>query len=131
MSVAGNVKGTAVGIGDFIRERRSRLGMTQRDVARASDIDQSKLSRIERDQGSAFPSPEELQRLAGALGVSVTDMLYVAGYLGADTDVAQTESDDALVYTMYDTVARMELPEYVKEHIRQTVEYARRLRDGN
>jgi transcriptional regulator with XRE-family HTH domain len=55
-------------IGQVIRERRAELGWTQRQLALASGLDQSHVSRIEIDK--AEPSPEQLTKLAAALKVT-------------------------------------------------------------
>jgi ribosome-binding protein aMBF1 (putative translation factor) len=57
------------GIGAKLLDRRLAAGMTQRDLADASGIDQAEISRIER--GQANPTAQTLQALGAPLGVSL------------------------------------------------------------
>jgi len=59
--------------GAEIARRRVLAGMAQVDLARAADIDQGYLSRIEN--GRQRPGPRALKRLAGALFCSIADLL--------------------------------------------------------
>jgi ribosome-binding protein aMBF1 (putative translation factor) len=54
-------------IGSRLLDRRLAAGMTQRELARASGIDQAEISRIER--GQANPTVQTLQALGAPLGV--------------------------------------------------------------
>ena len=60
-------------VGQRVRAARMRRQMTQAELARATDIDQSRISRIER--GEYLPSTSNLLALKAALGVSVSDLL--------------------------------------------------------
>jgi ribosome-binding protein aMBF1 (putative translation factor) len=55
------------GIGAKLLERRMAAGMTQRELAAASGVDQAEISRIER--GQANPTSQTLQALGEPLGV--------------------------------------------------------------
>lgn len=55
--------------GDLVRERRTRLGLSQRSAARLCGVPQSMLSRIEA--GSTQPSVPTLQRLLEGLGADL------------------------------------------------------------
>ncbi len=57
------------GIGAKLLDRRLGAGMTQRDLAQVSGIDQGEISRIER--GQANPTAQTLQALGGPLGVTL------------------------------------------------------------
>lgn len=57
------------GIGAKLLDRRLAAGMTQRDLAAASGVDQAEISRIER--GQANPTAQTLQALGAPLGVSL------------------------------------------------------------
>src|ERR1700754_86071 len=57
------------GIGAKLLDRRLAAGMTQRDLAQASGVDQAEISRIERGQGN--PTAQTLQALGAPLGVSL------------------------------------------------------------
>jgi ribosome-binding protein aMBF1 (putative translation factor) len=54
-------------IGSRLLDRRLAAGMTQRELARASGIDQGEISRIE--SGLANPTVQTLQALGTPLGV--------------------------------------------------------------
>ena len=60
-------------VGQRVRAARMRRQMTQAELARATDIDQSRISRIER--GEYLPSTSNLLALKATLGVSVGDLL--------------------------------------------------------
>jgi ribosome-binding protein aMBF1 (putative translation factor) len=57
------------GIGAKLLDRRLAAGMTQRDLAKASGIDQAEISRIERGQSN--PTAQTLQALGTPLGVTL------------------------------------------------------------
>ncbi|MCQ2545282.1 MAG: helix-turn-helix domain-containing protein [Clostridia bacterium] len=58
-----------VRLGCQIAEARGRAGMTQMDLARATGIDQSDISKIER--GKANPSVSTIERIAKAINASL------------------------------------------------------------
>lgn len=51
-----------------LKNARKRLGMTQRDLAKAADVDQRTISRLENWQ-IAEPSHKVVVRICRALGV--------------------------------------------------------------
>lgn len=57
------------GIGAKLLDRRLAAGITQRELAEASGIDQAEISRIERGQGN--PTAHTLQALGAPLGVAL------------------------------------------------------------
>jgi transcriptional regulator with XRE-family HTH domain len=59
-------------IGQVIREIRETRGATLEEIALAADTNASNLSRIER--GKQGFSPETLERIATALGVTVSEL---------------------------------------------------------
>jgi DNA-binding XRE family transcriptional regulator len=62
-----------LGAGEQIRKLRKTKGMTQAEVARTANILRPNLARIEA--GKHRPTLETLERLAGALKVSVVDLI--------------------------------------------------------
>lgn len=60
---------------DGAKVRRARIGraMTIRDLSRASGVNHSAISLIER--GKRSPWPRTLKRLADALGVEIRELL--------------------------------------------------------
>jgi transcriptional regulator with XRE-family HTH domain len=72
----------AQALGSFLRKRRARLGLSSRDLAARSGIDQATIVRLE--QGAfAEPRPETLRVVAEALRVSLADVFARAGYAAA------------------------------------------------
>ena len=69
-------------LGQYIRTVREHRGFEQQDVAASLGRSSAWLSDIERGRKKGLPEPEELRAIAGALGVSMIDMLLAAGYLG-------------------------------------------------
>lgn len=66
------------GIGQWIRERRLALGLTQTDLAKRAGLDQSTISAIEIGR-TKWPSAEVRRPLARALGVTDLQLLVGAG----------------------------------------------------
>lgn len=63
------MRGSRSTAGEVVRERRERLGLSQRAAARSCGIPQSMLSRIE--SGETQPSIETLQRVLRGLGADL------------------------------------------------------------
>lgn len=70
-------------LGDFIRQRRTDLGLTQQDLAARCGIAQGNLSDIERGR-TTFPTAWVRRALAQELGVSHVDLILAAGELTVD-----------------------------------------------
>ncbi|MFS0878091.1 helix-turn-helix domain-containing protein [Solibacillus isronensis] len=65
---------TVIGFGEFIRNRRKELNMSQKELAEKTDRLQSAISQYEHEKH--FPvGPEEYFKLASALKVSVTELM--------------------------------------------------------
>lgn len=82
--------------GEFIRNRRARLGLMQADVARAIGRPDSYVSRLENDRFKELPSPDEMLLLAEVLKCSEADLLRAAGYLKGgqpELDIDLTDPD--------------------------------------
>lgn len=58
---------------EMLREVRESRGMTQLDLARKAHVTASYVSRLEG--GKVAPGIDMVERLAGSLGVTVTDLL--------------------------------------------------------
>jgi len=69
---AGGLHGWVRFIGDRIKKLREEKGMTQDDLAKASGLTQSHISRIEKHKHS--PAHFTIEKIAGALGVSPSDL---------------------------------------------------------
>ncbi len=115
-----------VTLGEFLRQQRGRKGLLQREVAGKANIDQSRLSRLERDLGDKFPTPEELAGLAEALDCQPRELMAAAGYPVDDDRPESDADDDQRIYTMLER--NTSLTSYQKQIIRLTWEEAQRRR---
>lgn len=70
-------------LGDFVRQRRTDLGLTQQELAARCGIAQGNLSDIERGR-TTFPTAWVRRALAQELGVSHVDLILAAGELTPD-----------------------------------------------
>lgn len=69
----------AIELGRLIRERREALGLSKRQLAEQTDMNNATIVRIE--QGTiAVPHPDKLSRLADVLGLSLADVYSLADY---------------------------------------------------
>lgn len=66
-------------LGEFIRTQRRLAQLSQRELARLTDLSDPYVSQIER--GLHAPSVRVLRALAGALNISAETMLSYAGLL--------------------------------------------------
>jgi len=68
----------------YISLLRKDMGLSQRELARKSQISHTEISRIEKGERDR-PSPAVLKKLAPFLGVRVEQLMEVAGYIGLNT----------------------------------------------
>jgi len=66
-------------LGHLLKQHRLAAGISLEALARTTKMDASTVHRIETGQITA-PSPQNLQRLASALGTEVEDYFALAGY---------------------------------------------------
>jgi transcriptional regulator with XRE-family HTH domain len=67
-------------LGDYIKDRRSALRLSTRALAARSHVNMATIVRLE--QGAFIdPRPETLRAVAEGLGVSVSELLILAGYV--------------------------------------------------
>lgn len=101
-------------LGQFIRQRRVELGMTQEEFATllGEGKRQSEVSRLERDR-IGLPRRERLERIAEALDVSVGDLLVRSGWAGADRALAATAAQEPAAEST--AVEREQLPSDVRQ----------------
>ncbi len=66
-------------LGRIIKQRRTAMGLTLRELATASGISASHLGRI--DKGERFPSAYVLRRIAKPLGFEENELFTLAGFL--------------------------------------------------
>lgn len=83
-------------LGQFIRQRRHDLGLTQEELAGqiGTGVRQAEVSRLEHDRVS-LPRRERLEQLAAALEVSMGDLLARTGWMTEGDDLAQELEPDA------------------------------------
>lgn len=79
-------------LGNFVRERRQDLGLTQEEVANriGGSATQAEISRLERGTIS-FPRRTRLEGLAAALEVTLGELLLHSGWL---TSTEQVQIDE-------------------------------------
>jgi len=66
-------------LGEVVRRRRLELGLTQHELAARSGLSRPAIAAIETGR-IALPGRDELASLAGALRVTVLDLLAASGY---------------------------------------------------
>ena len=74
-------------LGAAIARRREQRGLMQKDLAHAIGRDQGYVSKLERGVIKEFPPPDILRGISDALGMPMTEILEIGGYL--------TPADDA------------------------------------
>jgi transcriptional regulator with XRE-family HTH domain len=95
--------------GDFIRERRLHLNLTQEELAArmGAAYTQSEISRLERGH-IGLPRLSTIIRLAAALKVSVGDVLIAGGWFEDEDIVAGLTSATAEQDTLATVLAAIE-----------------------
>jgi len=82
-------------LGSMIKQRRTAMRLTLRQLATASGVAKAHLGRIER--GERFPSAYILQRIARPLGFDEVELLTLAGFLSPiSTDNAKEKTAEAI-----------------------------------
>ena len=71
----------AAELGRLIRDRRTDLELSVRQLAEKAGMNFATLSRIEQGLFAA-PGPDKLARIAEALGISTADLFALADYTG-------------------------------------------------
>lgn len=66
-------------LGQFLKARRTELGLSTYRVAELADMDQATVVRLEAGTISA-PRPDKLSRIAKALDLSAADIFALADY---------------------------------------------------
>jgi transcriptional regulator with XRE-family HTH domain len=67
-------------LGQTIRTRREALGLSQRQLAAQTGVNDATIVRIERGAFGA-PAPDKLSRIADALDLSLADVFALADYV--------------------------------------------------
>lgn len=74
-------------LGAAIARRREQRGLMQKDLATAIGRDQGYVSKLERGVIKEFPPPDILRGISEALGMPMTEILEIGGYLTPADDV--------------------------------------------
>ena len=69
-----------INLSDFIRQERTKLGLSLRELAAKAKLDHSTIGKIESGSREQ-PRPVILQKIARALGVDYESLAMLAGYL--------------------------------------------------
>ena len=91
-----------IALGRALKRRREELGMSLRDVADATDVSASTLSRIEN--GTGKPDADNIARLTSWLDMPVDRVMKKQGV---------NESVEAVVYYPHEA-----MPEIIEAHLR-------------
>lgn len=78
-------------LGVWVRQTRNQQGMSQRELADAASLSRSYVCDIERGRGNE-PSLKTLDKLAGALGASRSDLMKASGLI--DKALVPKESEE-------------------------------------
>lgn len=89
---------TSPSLGQFIRQRRLELGLTQEQLAEqiGDSFRQSEVSRLEHDRVS-LPRRERMEHLAAALEVTLGELLAHTGWLTGGADDLKDGDVDATI----------------------------------
>jgi transcriptional regulator with XRE-family HTH domain len=66
-------------LGEFIKARRTALGLTRMEVSKAAGLDYSYIGKLESGE-YRMPSPEALRLVAAAIETKPADLYVLAGY---------------------------------------------------
>lgn len=78
-------------LGVWVRQTRNQQGMSQRELADSAGLSRSYVCDIERGRGNE-PSLSTLDKLAGALGASRSDLMKASGLI--DKALVPKESEE-------------------------------------
>ena len=71
-------------LGKILKQKRQSAGLTLHEISEVSGVSTSHLGRIEK--GERFPSADILQRIAGPVGFSESEIFTLAGYLSSNDE---------------------------------------------
>lgn len=73
-------------LGNLVRETRERRGMEAQQLAAAMGVSKGTVSNIERGVIKTTPDADFLRNLAGAVGLSMPEIMETLGYLDANPE---------------------------------------------
>ncbi len=83
---------TSMEIGTIIRNRRKELGLSQEQLSEKVGVSYQQIQRYEN--GGSMLNVENVQRVAKALAIPVTQMFEGSGYQSTGCDAITITSDD-------------------------------------
>ena len=106
MVAEAKTKAPSVGsvLGVWVRRTRQQQGLSQRELADAAGLSRSYVCDIERGRGSE-PSLNTLDKLAGALGVSRSDLMKASGLIDKALIPKESESERRILQLYRDLSA--------------------------
>jgi transcriptional regulator with XRE-family HTH domain len=107
-------------LGDLLRQKRSDLGWTLREVQEKTGIHNAHLSQIEKG-AITRPAPNILFTLASLYDLPYDQLLQLAGHFRADNRQAQRSVQGAALHA---------LEELTPEEQRQVLDFMKTLRRG-
>lgn len=105
-----------VQFGQRVKVKREEKGMTQVDLAKASDLTQATISRIESGEVTQVRS-ENLKKLSQALGVTIDFLVGKSLKMGIEETIAANPTAHAIFRGLES------LPEDKKEEVQNYVNY--------
>lgn len=103
-----------VTLGQYIKNRRRVLGMTQVEMAELLDRDQTYVSHLELGKRKSLPEPHEVNEIARVLRVSVFDLLKAIGF----HDEEEIHEEPAAVQVFTQLAAEVESAPEINESLR-------------
>lgn len=105
--------GTLLGV--WVKQSRTQQGMSQRELADAAGLSRSYVCDIERGRGNE-PSLNTLDKLAGALGASRSDLMKASGLIDKALIPKESEEERRMLQLFRDlsSVGQDQILRYVR-----------------
>ena len=105
-------------LGEYIAEKRKERGMSQRDLATASNVSNAEISRLESGKRKE-PSPSVLKEIAKALAIPYQELLQAAGIL----DESLVEKGKEFIASRSDQTIPADLTEEELEEVKKFIDF--------
>lgn len=76
-------------VGEYIKKKRTEMGISQRELAQSANISNAEISRIESGMRKQ-PSPDVLKNIATALNIFCEKLYMIAGYINDNPDIPES-----------------------------------------
>lgn len=116
--------------GQWLKHARNAAGLTQAEFGSKIGMDQSYVSKLEREYHSSVPDAEKARMICQALGVTVREMMEAIGYYDEEPE----DKDNLMVFaSLMSEAEHLDVPDYLKESIKASIRYAKdvALKRGN